>query len=350
MASSEQPVIGIVGGGIRGSMFAAAIRQHPAATLAGVCEPADDRREQLAADLAIPAYPDLRSMITAVPGLTALVIATPDFAHRDVALLGIEHGLDLMIEKPLATSSDDARAIVAAAETAGTMIMVGFENRWNPRFAEVRRQLAETGESMVNQVINLNDTRFVPTTMLGWAGRSTPGWFLMPHTLDLACWLSGATPTEVYARGRRGLLDSLGVSTWDAITASFAMSDGSLLVLNSQWVLPEGHPSVFDFRYELHTESSSYYIDIADSGVTRYDSVGITRPQFGVVQQPRLTGVPIDMINAFVDRLAGPDPSKGADSWARADLELPDGRHGELITRAVEAVHASIDDGRPVTI
>jgi len=338
MAKSERPVIGIVGAGIRGSMFAAAIRQHPAAELAGVCEPVDRRREQLAAELSIPVHRDLESMITAVPGLTALVIATPDFAHREAALLGIEHGLDLMIEKPLATSSADARAIVAAATAAGTMIMVGFENRWNPRFAEVRDQLARAGAPLVNQVINLNDTRYVPTAMLGWAGRSTPGWFLMPHTLDLACWLSGATPTEVYARGRRGFLDARQVPTWDAITASFAMSDGSLLVLNSQWVLPESHPSVFDFRYELHTEAASYYFDIADSGVTRYDVSGISRPQFGVVKQPRLTGVPIDMINAFVDRLTG------------VDLDLPDGRHGELITRAVEAVHTSIDQGRPIMI
>lgn len=333
-----RPVIGIVGGGIRGSMFAAAVGQHPSAELAGVCEPDLDRRNRLADELAIPCYPDLVTMITATPELTALVIATPDFAHRDVALLGIEHGLDLMIEKPLATSSEEARMITRAADAAGTMIMVGFENRWNPRFIEVRRQLAESRSPMVNQVINLNDTRYVPTVMLPWAARSTPGWFLMPHTLDLACWLSGATPTEVYARGRRGFLDARQVPTWDAITASFGMSDGSLLVLNSQWVLPESHPAVFDFRYELHTEAASYHLDIADGGVTRYDESGVSRPQFGVVQQPKLRGVPIDMIEDFIAVLNG------------ADLDLPDGGHGELITRAIEAVHTSIAEGRPIAV
>jgi predicted dehydrogenase len=335
---SGRPVIGIVGGGIRGSMYAAAVRHHPAADLVGVCEPDRQRREGLARELSVPVHEDLASMITAAPQLTALVIATPDFAHRDVALLGIEHGLDLMIEKPLATSSAEAEEIVTAAEAAGTMIMVGFENRWNPRFVRIRDELAEAGSPLINQVINLNDTRYVPTQMLGWAARSSPGWFLMPHTLDLACWLSGARPTEVYARGRRGFLDAQQVSTWDAITASFGMSDGSLLVLNSQWVLPQSHPSVFDFRYELHTESATYHIDIADSGVTRYDGSGVSRPQFGVIMQPRPSGVPIDMINAFLDRLTG------------VDIDLPDGRHGELITRAIEAVHTSITEGRPVAI
>ena len=337
-AGSGRPVIGIVGGGTRGSMYAAAVRQHPGADLAGVCEPDRNRREGLARELSVPVHEDLPSMISTTPRPTALVIATPDFAHREVALLAIQHGLDLMIEKPLATSSADADEIVAAAQSAGTMIMVGFENRWNPRFVRIRSELADAGSPMVNQVINLNDTRYVPTRMLGWAGRSSPGWFLMPHTLDLACWLSGALPTEVYARGRRGFLDARQVPTWDAITASFAMSDGSLLVLNSQWVLPESHPAVFDFRYELHTEAASYHIDIADSGVTRYDGSGVSRPQFGMVEGPKLSGIPIDMINSFIDSLNGDD------------LALPDGRGGELITRAIEAVHLSIAEGRPIAI
>ncbi|MBO0812797.1 MAG: Gfo/Idh/MocA family oxidoreductase [Microlunatus sp.] len=329
MAQTARPVIGIVGGGIRGSMYATAVVRHPVAELAGVCEPDDSRRQRLAAGF--PTYRDLESMINAVPRLTALVIATPDFGHRDVALLGIEHRLDLMIEKPLATSAADAGAIVAAAAAADTMIMVGFENRWNPRFVEVRRQLAEARSPVVNQVINLNDTRYVPTTMLGWAARSTPGWFLMPHTLDLACWLTGARPTEVYARGRRGFLDALGVPTWDAITATFTMSDDSLLVLNSQWVLPESRPAVFDFRYELNTEQASYHLDIGYGGVTRYDTDGMAWPQFGA-------GVPIDMLNDFIATLTG------------ADLDLPDGVHGELITGAIEAVHTSVAESRPVVI
>jgi predicted dehydrogenase len=338
MAQSDLPVIGIVGGGIRGSMYAAAVEQNPSATLAGICEPDLERRDRLAGELAAPAYPDLASMLIAQPGLTALVISTPDFAHRDVALLGIEHGLDLMIEKPLATSSEDARSIVDAAESAGTLIMVGFENRWNPKFAEVRRMLTGQRDPVVNQVINLNDTRYVPTGMLPWAARSSPGWFLMPHTLDLACWLSGATPSEVFARGRRGFLDAEGVKTWDAITASFAMSDGSLLVLNSQWVLPESSPSIVDFRYELHTESTTYHFDIAHGGVTRYGPDGVSWPQFGILKGRRLRGMPIDMIDDFIARLNG------------IDIDLPDGHQGELITRALEAVHTSVIEGQPVRI
>lgn len=339
MASPESPRIGVVGGGIRGSMFAVAVQQNPAAQLAGICEPEPTRRDRLADELDIVAYRDLQSMIDNTPGLSALIIATPDFAHRDAALLGIAAGLDLMIEKPLATSSADARAIVTAAAAAGTKIMLGFENRWNPKFAEVRRQLAADSGSVVNQVINLNDTRFVPTRMLSWASRSSPGWFLMPHTLDLAMWLSGATPVSVFARGRRGALVAAGIDTWDALTASFAMSDGSLLVLNSQWVLPETTPAVFDFRYEIHTESTTFHFDISHDGVTRYATSGVSWLQFGVTEQHgRLRGIPIDMVDDFIASLNG------------HSVDLPDGQHGELITAAIQAVHTSAESGAPQEI
>ncbi|SDS38026.1 Gfo/Idh/MocA family protein [Microlunatus soli] len=339
MASPEPQQIGVVGGGIRGSMFAAAVRQNPAARLEAVCEPDPTRRERIASDLDVATFGDLASMIDSTPELTALIIATPDFAHREVALAGIAAGLDLMIEKPLATTRPDARAIVAAAQAAGTKIMVGFENRWNPRFAEVRRQLAAHPAPVVNQVINLNDTRYVPTRMLSWAARSSPGWFLMPHSLDLAMWLSGATPISVFARGRRGALAAAGVDTWDALTASFTMSDDSLLVLNSQWVLPETTPAVFDFRYEIHTEAASYHFDISHDSVTRYDASGASWLQFGVTEhQGRLRGIPIDMVDDFIASLGG------------SPLDLPDGPHGELITTAIEAVHDAAESGTPQAI
>jgi predicted dehydrogenase len=334
---TSHPRIGVVGGGIRGSMFARAVAQHPGATLVAMCEPADAARERNARALGVDVYAELDAMLDAHPDLTAAIVATPDFAHRDPAVRCAERGLDLLVEKPLATSSADAEAILAAVATGGARVMVGFENRWNQKFVEVRRQLADpAGGRIVNQVADLNDTLFVPTSMLSWAGRSSPAWFLMPHSLDLTMWLSGATPTGVFARGTKRLLPSLGVDTWDAITASFSMSDGSIVVLNSQWVLPVSAPAVFDFRFEVNTETSSFRLAISDTGVTRYDPDGVSWLQFGVYEQHgTLRGIPIDMADDFIAWCGG------------ADLDLPDAAYGLLITRAIEGVHRSLDTGRP---
>lgn len=316
-------------------MFATAIEQHDRAILVSLCDPATDVRARMSQRFEVPVHADVATMLDAHPDLTAAIVATPDFAHRDPALACIARGLDLLIEKPLATTSDDANAIRVAAAKAGVQVVVGFENRWNQKFVEVRDQLA--GQAVVNQVAHLNDTRFVPTRMLTWAAQSSPAWFLMPHSLDLTVWLSGATPTEAFARGSRKILPGLGVDTWDSITASFAMSDGSTVSLDSQWVLPETAPSVFDFRYEVHTETSSFHLDIAHDGVTRYDGDGVSWPQFGVyTRRGRLNGVPITMATDFLDVLSG-------------DLvaDLPGADQGCLITTAIEAVHRSLDTGLP---
>jgi len=335
-----RPQIAVVGAGIRGSMFGAAIDQHPRARLAALCDSCSDVVARVADQLRVPAYADLAGLLAAHPAVTAAVIATPDDAHLDAAITCLEAGLDLLIEKPLATSNDDAIAICETAERNGRAVAVGFENRWNPRFTVVQQALASGRHGrVVNQVVSLNDTIFVPTQMLSWAARSSPAWFLMPHSLDLAIWLSHTTPVSVFARGVRKVLTGRGVDTWDAISAIFEMSDGAMLVLNSSWVLSEAAPSVFDFRYEVQTELSTFKLDIADSGVVQHSSDGAHFLQSGVHHHRDQTrGIPIDMVNDWVDKLNGDD------------VALPDARHGALVTRAIEAVHTSLDTGQPVAI
>lgn len=330
------PRIAVVGGGIRGSMFATAIDEHPDATLVALCDPSPAVRERLGGRLGVPTHATVDELLHAHPDLTGAVVATPDFAHRDATVACLRRDLHVMVEKPLATTVEDAQAIVEAEASSAGRVMVGFENRWNRKFIEVRRTLREEAAPFVVQVANLNDTRWVPTQMLSWAARSSPAWFLMPHSLDLTMWLSGAHPVEVFARGSRRYLAARGVDTWDAVTASFAMSDGSTVVLNSQWVMPETAPSVFDFRFEVHTESSTTFLDISDDGVTRYDDRGVGWMQFGVHDRNgRLAGIPIDMVGDFVDLVGG-----------RA-RDVPDAAHGLLVTSAVEAVHRSLDTGAP---
>jgi len=330
------PAIAVVGGGIRGSMFATAIAQDPGAHLVALCDPSPEVRRRVGESFGVPTYAAVDDLLRAHAELDGAVVATPDFAHRDATLACLARDLDVLVEKPLATTVEDAQAIVDAARSSRGRVVVGFENRWNQKLIDVRQALRERGQPFVTQVLNLNDTRWVPTQMLSWAARSSPAWFLMPHTLDLALWLSDALPVEVFARGTKRFLPARGVDTWDSITASFALSDGSTVVLNSQWVLPEGAPSVFDFRYEVHTEAETFHLDLSHDGVTRYGEDGVSWMQFGVHQRNgRIAGVPVDMVGDFVDLVAG------------EVREVPDAEHGLVVTAAIDAVHRSLETGTP---
>ncbi|PWH07388.1 hypothetical protein DEO23_01730 [Brachybacterium endophyticum] len=324
----------IVGGGIRGRIFARTTQDHAGAEIAAICEPNPQRALELAAEFGAPVVDGIDDAIARGIEADAAVIATPDVAHRAPALAAIAAGWDILVEKPLAATSEDASMILEVARANGRRVVVGFENRWNPLFASVRSQLQNDGHRVISQRALLQDTVFVPTEMLRWAASSSPAWFLMPHSLDMAVWLSGARPIEVFARGVKRLLPSLGIDTYDRVSASFAMSDGSILDLDSGWVQPLGKPSVFEFRFEIETEGDAYVLDIDDTGARR-TSAQSTRAfaPSDTDHRGRPQGAPVEMMRDFLDAEAG------------EDLDLPDGEQGVLITRAIEAVHRSLATG-----
>lgn len=321
-------------------MFARALQENPDAELVAICDRSPAVLAAMVDQLGVPGHASTEELLSAHPELDAVVIATPDFAHREAAVLSARAGLHLMIEKPLATEIDDARAILDEAAAAGVRVMVGFENRWNVRYSAVRDRLGVDGDPRISaQIIHLNDTVFVPTEMLSWSAKSSPAWFLMPHSLDLACWIGRTTPVSVYAVGARDRLSDSGIDTWDRVNAIFTMADGSHVALNSSWVLPESMPSVFDFRYEIQSAAHVVHIDGADDGVIDYGADRGQLVQSAVYERAgRIHGVPIDMVSDFVRLVRG------------EEVEVPDAHDGLLITAAIAAVHTALESGQVVEI
>lgn len=322
--------VGIVGGGIRGSMFARVVEEHPHAELVGFCEPSQQVADKLKADFGATIVGSTDELLDA--GADAVVIATPDFAHREPGLAALQRGVDVLFEKPLATTVEDAQALRDAAGASSSKVMVGYENRWQPRFQAVRRLLQESQAPVIAQRVLLQDTEFVPRQMLSWAARSTPGWFLFPHSLDMAMWLGGAYPVEVFARGVKKILGPDGIDTYDRISASFLMSDDSIVDLDSGWVLPESRASVFTFRYDVEARGEQFEIEIDRSGITRYDGEAVSfvgGPETD--HRGRLVGAPIDMMRDFIDVCRG------------EQLDVPGIEDGYRVAVAVAAVHESLE-------
>ncbi|MBR7742476.1 Gfo/Idh/MocA family oxidoreductase [Phycicoccus sp. BSK3Z-2] len=329
----------VVGGGIRGRMYGEVVREHPRGEVVGFVETAPMTAEALGSDFGVPVRESLEDLLSGLDRVDAVIVATPDFAHREPGLVALGHGLHTLFEKPLATTVEDAEALAGAA-SPGTHVMLGFENRWNPRFQTVRSALRATDQVFVAQRASLQDTAWVPREMLSWSARSTPGWFLVPHSLDMAMWLSGARPVEVFARGVRKVLSADGIDTWDRVSASFRMSDDSVVTLDSGWALPTGRPAVFDFRFEVETATDHYLVDVDRSGVVRVGSDRLSYVgESGTDPRGRLRGAPVEMTRDFVDLCLG-DP-----------VDVPDADHGLLVTRAVAALHDSLETGQntPIT-
>jgi predicted dehydrogenase len=267
----------------------------------------------------------------------AVIVATPDFAHRRIAVDVAEAGKDLLIEKPVATTLDDVHAIAAAVHRSGVRCLVGFENRWNPHVVQAKAAMASVGDPITASA-TLSNSFFVPTTMLSWAAQSSPAWFLMPHTLDLVLWLTGRKPVAVSAVGSRGVLAQRGIDTWDVVHALVTFDDGSTATLSSAWTLPDAGDGIVDFRFQVIGTEGSVTADLSHQGLTvvsdKYRSAWPVSGRIGRSQ----VGPAVWMVQDFAAGLVD-----GGDLG-------PDIDHGVLVTQIICAIEDSISTGQTVQL
>lgn len=299
--------VGIVGAGLRGRLFAAAIESSPHGAVLACADP---RARQFGAAIRIgsrtvPAYSDVDEMFRAHP-LDAVIIATPDHLHAAPVLAAASRQLPMLIEKPLATTESDTRAIRDAVVASAAPCMIAFENRWNPAFVAAKQAVSDANFGALRyQRANLSNTTFVPTEMLSWAKHSSPLWFLMSHTVDLVSWLASARVTKVFATAGKGTLLKMGIDTWDVVHAVLDLSNGSTVSLTSSWILSTGHPAIVDFTYEAIGEHESIQFDvIAAQTLNRFAEKHLRAASAGTVDGFEIPSAPVLMARSFVRSIA----------------------------------------------
>lgn len=143
---------GIVGTGGIARQFAADLRLLPATRLAAVCSRDAARAAAFAAEHGgLRACAELDEFL-ADPDLDAVYIATPNAVHADQAVLAIEAGKPVLVEKPLAVSAADARRIANAAASHGVFAMEGLWTRFLPAVREAKRLVDEGRIGAVREI------------------------------------------------------------------------------------------------------------------------------------------------------------------------------------------------------
>ncbi|MFX0066531.1 MAG: Gfo/Idh/MocA family protein [Candidatus Hermodarchaeota archaeon] len=328
----------IVGMGIRGNLFARGLNQNPSTTLVGVCDINSQSLTSASKNWGVPGFKDFEELLKK-QSPEAVIICTPDFAHYKYVITAANHGINILVEKPLATSKEEAREMMAAVQTQGVICQVAFENRWNPPFVQVKEAIKsdKLGEiSVINA--KLNDTLFVPTQMLKWAGKSTVGWFLLPHLVDLAIWLSGKKPSQVYAVANKKILPSLGIDTYDTICTTLRFHDDMLALFETSWILPESLPSIFDFKFDITGSRGTIHVDVQnqmmDQSTDRFSYPGTLMVDI----YGKTYGFPLYMLDSFIETVK------------KRTEPLVTIEEGYEVTCVIEAVHRSIETGQPIVL
>jgi len=148
--------LAIIGAGNRGRVYAGFAERNPAvARVVAVAEPRAFQRERLTELHAVPSANSLDSWqdLVALPKVAdAVVIATKDTLHADIATAFAERGYDLLLEKPMATTENDCVRIVDAVERAGVILAVCHVMRYTP-YTRALKALVEAGR--IGDIVNV---------------------------------------------------------------------------------------------------------------------------------------------------------------------------------------------------
>ncbi len=322
--------LGIVGMGIRGEIYANTIAQNENAKLIAISDMNIERLEKLANEYNVEGYVDYKDMLSK-EDLDALIIATPDHLHKDIVIAATKENLHIMVEKPFATNVEDAKDMYLAIQNAGVKCLVAFENRWNPVFLNAYEFInkGEIGE-IITINSRINNSIYVPTKMLKWSKNASPGWFLLPHSIDMACWLTNKTPESVFAVGTKKKLVEIGIPTYDSIQSIVRFDDETNAVFTTSWILPESLPNIVDYKFEIIGSEGTLYIDTHDQMLHQVGSVYKHIPTIGTSINGKLLAPPNHMLHGFIDNIR------------LESSVLSNEEDGLLNTRIIDSIHESI--------
>lgn len=167
--SSANPVrIAIVGAGaVSDYHHVPAIKLDPRAKLTGVCDASVDLLEKRRKDWGCANVTSDFEAICADPNVDAVIIATPNFTHRDITLAAAKHGKHVMCEKPLGLNAGEVRQMYHACRDAKVVHMTAFTYRFAPSMRYMRH-LATSGA--LGELRHFRSQRFLdwPETSWGW--------------------------------------------------------------------------------------------------------------------------------------------------------------------------------------
>ncbi len=336
----EPTRIGIIGLGIMGKQYARVFSEHPLSKVVAVCAKVPEQVEEARQRYGAAGYLEHREMLER-DDLDAVVVATPDAHHFALARDVLESGRHVMVEKPLTTVTAEADELNRIARRKKLKIQVAFNHRWLSCYQQTKKSIAagEIGVPLMGYA-RKNDTIYVATKHITWAGDTTSAWFLSSHDIDLICWWLESEPVEAHAWGRKEVLVKMGIPTYDVIQAQVKFASGAFVTFESGWIYPNTFPSTVDSLMQVIGTAGHVCLD------RKRESIEIsTEKKFSYPKG--------FLISDTFGRLRGAFPLCLEDFLLalRNDTEPHvTGIDGRRVTAALEAIHESLRTGSSVAV
>lgn len=251
--------------------YAAALADLEAADFVGITDGDAARGRAAAERYGVGFFEEAGALYEAVD---AVVVCSENGRHARDAISALEGGVHVLCEKPLATTVEDARAMILASEAAGRQLRTAFPVRYLPAIVRAREVVRSGG---VGRVLAVNATNH---------GQIPGGWFLDPevsgggavmdhtvHVADVLRWMLDVEAKSVYAEVGT-FFGAGGVDDGAILTLELeggAVADGTFATIDPSWSRGDGFPTWGDVTLRITGTSGVLDVDPFARHLTTFD-------------------------------------------------------------------------------
>jgi myo-inositol 2-dehydrogenase/D-chiro-inositol 1-dehydrogenase len=264
--------IGLAGVGRIGAEHARALHTHPDVDELVVSDVDPVRAARVADELGVEHKQSLEQLLA--DGIDALVIAAATDAHAALILAGIDAGLPVFCEKPVAGEVKGTVLVRDRVAETGAKVHIGFQRRFDAGYSAARHALASgaLGELHRMHVITA-DPAPPPAEYIAASGGAFRD--MLIHDFDAVRWVTGRDVVEVYATGAaRGAEFFAGVGDVSEAAALLTLDDGTLCTVQGSRYNGAG----YDVRMELAGTQATWVVGLDDRLPVRSAEPGVEFP------------------------------------------------------------------------
>lgn len=311
--------IGVIGAGQFGRNHCRVVQESERAQLAAVVDVDAVRAAEGAAASGALALHDYREL----PGkVDAAIVAAPTTFHSEIGCFLMENGIDVLVEKPIATDLDAATRLVETAARHGRILQVGHLERFNPAVIELERRATLPLFFEIHR-LNLFSPRSLDVDVV---------LDLMIHDVDIVLALAQAEPSEIRAAGIRILSEKV-----DIANVRLQFPNGCVANLTASRVSTERVRKVRLFQPHQYLSLDYGRQDLAIFSVDGQRQIGFEQAQVAKAEPLKL------QFDAFLDAVETRKSPKcdgvAARQTLRAAMAILDKikEHSEVVAKSLEA-------------
>ena len=254
--------IAVIGTGLVGSFHAETFFRNPNSELIAVCDIDKEKVKKIANKFKCKAYNEFESLIN-TEKLDAISIATPEQIRIAPALLAIERGLKILLEKPLGRNLEDIENLVNKIKNHNKLISVNFILHEDPRYKLMKEKIKnnEIGE-IVSCYARRRGNRFGIEIYAPWTDLISS---TLIHDIQMVMSINNSKPERIYAEAV--IRECAKFNSHDAVMSLIKFTDGSIASFETSWVLPKNQPEFLDPALHVVGDKGSIIIEGSSMGL-----------------------------------------------------------------------------------